>query len=237
MSQFDFDAINAGFAGAEPQDVLRWAGEQFSPDLSLACSFGGPSGMVLLDMVSKLSLDLEVFYLDTGLLFPETYALRDEAARRYGMQPVAYRSRLSLAEQAHEHGPELWRTDPDRCCYLRKVAPNEEALRGKRAWMSGIRRDQAESRSATGFVQWDETFGLVKVCPLAGWTEDQVADYVARYDVPVNALHAEGYPSIGCQPCTRPVMPGESLRAGRWSGFAKTECGLHLAPAAAAPRA
>lgn len=237
MSERDFDAINRGFAGAEPQDVLRWAGEQFSPELSLACSFGGPSGMVLFDMVSKLGLELEVFYLDTDLLFPETYALRDEAARRYGVEPVAYRSRLSLTDQAREHGPELWHTDPDRCCYLRKIAPNEEALRGKRAWISGIRRDQAESRSAIEFVQWDETFGLVKVCALAGWSEDQVADYVTRYDVPVNELHAEGYPSIGCQPCTRPIMPGESLRAGRWSGFAKTECGLHLAPVAAAARA
>ena len=234
MIQLDFATINEGFVGASPQDVLTWAGEQFSPDLSLACSFGGASGMVLLDMVSTLGLDLEVFYLDTDLLFPESYALRDEAVRRYGIEPVAYRSRLSLDQQASEHGAELWRTDPDRCCYLRKVAPNEQALKGKLAWITGIRRDQAGTRAAIEPVQWDDTFGLVKVCPLASWTESQIWDYVRLHDVRVNELHGRGYPSIGCMPCTRPVLPGESLRAGRWSGSAKSECGLHVSPLAAA---
>jgi phosphoadenosine phosphosulfate reductase len=228
VTDLDLPVLNERFAGAPPQAILAWAGEQFSPDLSLACSFGGASGMVLLDMVAKLKVDLEVFYLDTELLFPETYTLRDQAARRYGIEPVGYRSRLSVAEQSAEHGPELWRSDPDRCCYLRKVAPNEQALKGKRAWITGIRRDQSDTRARIDAVQWDETFGLIKLCPLASWTEDQVWDYAREEDVPVNALHAEGYPSIGCMPCTRPVMPGESLRAGRWAGSAKTECGLHL---------
>jgi len=230
VSPPDLAALSERFAGAAPEDVLAWAGQQYSRDLSLACSFGGPSGMVLLDMVAQLGLELEVFYLDTELLFPETYALRDEVVRRYGITPVAYRSRLSLDQQAAEHGDELWRRDPDRCCYLRKVAPNEQALRGKRAWISGIRRDQTDTRAVLDVVQWDETFGLVKICPLANWTEEQVWDYVREHDVPVNELHAKGYPSIGCMPCTRPVMPGESLRAGRWPGMPKTECGLHLPP-------
>lgn len=228
MTDLDLPALNERFAGAAPQAILTWAGERFSPDLSLACSFGGPSGMVLLDMVAGLHLDLEVFYLDTELLFPETYALRDEAARRYGIQPVGYRSQLSVTEQAAEYGAELWRSDPDRCCYLRKVAPNKRALTGKRAWITGIRRDQSETRARIDPVQWDNTFGLIKLCPLAGWTEDQVWSYVHQHHVPVNGLHAEGYPSIGCMPCTRPVMLGESLRAGRWAGSVKTECGLHL---------
>jgi phosphoadenosine phosphosulfate reductase len=226
----DFAALNRRFEGASPEDILGWAGREYSPDLSLACSFGGPSGMVLLDMVARLKLDLEVFYLDTELLFPETYALLDKAERRYGIKPVAYRSRLTLADQAAEYGDELWRRDPDRCCYLRKVAPNEQALKGKRAWISGIRRDQTDNRGDVQPFQWDETFGLVKVCPLANWTEHQVWAYVREHDVPVNELHSRGYPSIGCMPCTRPVMPGEPLRAGRWPGMAKTECGLHLAP-------
>ncbi|MFI5266192.1 MAG: phosphoadenylyl-sulfate reductase [Chloroflexota bacterium] len=228
MTGLDLPNLNERFVAAAPREILAWAGEQFSPDLSLACSFGGASGMVLLDMVAKLGIDLEVFYLDTDLLFPETYALRDEAARRYGIQPVGYRSRLSLAEQATEHGPELWRSDPDRCCYLRKVAPNEQALKGKRAWITGIRRDQSDTRGRIDPVQWDDTFGLIKICPLANWTEDQVWAYAYDQDVPVNGLHAEGYASIGCMPCTRPVMPGEPLRAGRWAGSSKTECGLHL---------
>lgn len=228
MTDLDLPGMNERFAGASPQAILAWAGEQFPPDLSLACSFGGASGMVLLDMVAELHIDLEVFYLDTELLFPETYALRDEAARRYGIQPVGYRSRLSVAEQAAEHGAELWRSDPDRCCYLRKVAPNEQALKGKRAWITAIRRDQSDTRASVAPVQWDEAFRLVKVSPLAGWTEEQVSAYAAEHNIPVNKLHAQGYPSIGCMPCTRPVMPGESPRAGRWAGSAKTECGLHL---------
>ncbi len=220
--------LNQRFAQASPEDVLRWAADRFSPDLSLSCSFGGASGMVLLDMVAKLKLQVEVFYLDTGLLFLETYALRDEAERRYGIQPVAYRSSLSLVEQAERHGDELWLRDPDRCCYLRKVAPTERALRGKRAWISGIRRDQSSTRATVPHVGWDETFELWKVSPLADWTEDDVWSYIREHDVPVNKLHDDGYPSIGCMPCTRPVMPGEDLRAGRWSGTAKVECGLHL---------
>jgi phosphoadenosine phosphosulfate reductase len=234
VSELDLAPFNAKLANASPEEILQWAGREYSPDLSLACSFGGPSGMVLLDMVAKLGIELEVFYLDTELLFPETYALRDEVVRRYGITPVAYTSRLSLSEQAAEHGDELWKSDPDRCCYLRKVAPNERALRGKKAWISGIRRDQTANRSSIDVVEWDDTFGLIKVCPLASWTEEQVWDYVRQHDVPVNELHAKGYPSIGCMPCTRPVMPGESLRAGRWSDTEKTECGLHLAPSATA---
>jgi phosphoadenosine phosphosulfate reductase len=226
------EALNQRFSQATPGEILAWASEEFSPDLSLACSFGGPSGMVLVDMVARLGIDLEVFYLDTELLFPETYALRDEVARRYCINPVGYRSRLSVEEQAREQGAELWRIDPDRCCYLRKVAPNEQALKGKRAWITGIRRDQSQTRAVIDAVQWDETFGLIKLCPLAGWSEEQVWEYVRRHDVPVSALHAKGYPSVGCMPCTRPVLPGEALRAGRWSGSAKTECGLHLQPAA-----
>ncbi len=228
MSDLDLVALNERLAGASPQEILSWAGQEFSPELSLACSFGGPSGMVLVDMSSKLGLDLEVFYLDTELLFPQTYRLRDEVARRYGITPVGYKSRFTVAEQAAGYGDELWRTDPDRCCYLRKVAPNEQALRGKKAWITGIRRDQTDHRADVPVVQWDETFGLVKLCPLADWADDQVWDYVREHEVPVNELHDNGYPSIGCVPCTRPIMPGESARAGRWAGFAKVECGLHL---------
>ena len=224
----ELEALNQRFAQAAPEDLLAWAGERFAPDIALACSFGGASGMVLLDMVARLGIQLEVFYLDTELLFPETYALRDEAVRRYGLPIKAYRSRLSLEEQAVEHGQELWRRDPDRCCALRKVEPTRAALRGKRAWISGIRRDQSSTRSAIRPVVWDTGFGLAKVSPLAGWTEEQVWAYVEAHQVPVNALHARGYPSIGCVPCTRPIAPGEDSRAGRWAGQAKTECGLHF---------
>jgi phosphoadenosine phosphosulfate reductase len=209
--------------------VLLWTKEHFEPDISLACSFGGPSGMVLVDMVSHLGVNVEIFYLDTDVLFPETYALRDRVSERYGVKPVGYRSRLTLDEQAAKHGPELWGSDPDRCCYLRKVEPNERALAGKRAWISGIRRDQSATRKSVAIAEWDTAFDLVKISPLATWTEADIWSYIREHDVPYNPLHDDGYPSIGCTHCTRRVLPGEDLRAGRWSGFDKTECGIHVA--------
>lgn len=215
--------------GAEA--ALTWASRTFGSDIALACSFGGPSGMVLVDLSSRLGMSPEIFYLDTDVLFPETYALRDEVSRRYGVDPVGYRSRLTLDEQAEKYGPELWARDPDRCCYLRKVEPNERALTGKKAWISGIRRDQSATRKNVALVEWDEGFDLVKLNPLAAWTEDDVWAYIRENNVPYNPLHDDGYPSIGCTHCTRRVLPGEDRRAGRWSGFDKVECGIHVAEA------
>jgi phosphoadenosine phosphosulfate reductase len=214
----------------EPQAILRWAVEEFFPDIALACSFGGPSGMVLLDMMAQIEPRVEVFYLDTGFLFPETYETRDRAIARYGIRPVAYAPELTPEEQAQRYGDQLWLRDPDLCCQLRKVEPNRRALQGKRAWISGIRRDQAVTRRETPVVQWDVKFGLVKVNPLARWTEADVWRYIVEHDVPYNPLHDRGYPSLGCTFCTRPVQPGDDPRAGRWQGFDKTECGLHTPP-------
>lgn len=228
ISAEELAGVSDRLEGAGPEAALLWAKHEFEPDVALACSFGGPSGMVLVDMASRLDLRAEVFYLDTDLLFPETYALRDEVSRRDGITPVGYRSRLTLEAQAAEHGQALWLTDPDRCCYLRKVEPNERALAGKRAWISGIRRDQSAARRSVPIVEWDRTFDLVKLNPLAAWTEDDIWTYIRQHDVPYNPLHDDGYPSIGCIPCTRRVQPGEDKRAGRWSGFDKTECGIHV---------
>jgi phosphoadenosine phosphosulfate reductase len=137
-------------------------------------------------------------------------------------------SLLTPSEQAAKHGDALWASDPDACCAIRKVEPNERALAGKTAWISGIRRDQSKSRTAIEIVQWDEKFGLPKVNPLAAWTESQVWKYIIDNGVPYNELHDRNYPSIGCTHCTKPVMPGEDPRSGRWQGFDKTECGLHV---------
>ena len=220
--------LSAGLEAKTPQDVLRWAVNEFQPGLTLACSFGGPSGMVLLDMLAKIEPRVEVFYLDTDFLFAETYETRDRAIERYGIQPVAYKSKLTPQEQAAQHGDALWSRDPDLCCQLRKVEPNERALAGKRAWVSGIRRDQAATRAETPIVQWDEKFRLVKVNPLARWTEADVWAYVVKHEVPYNPLHDQNYPSLGCTYCTKPVQPGDDPRSGRWQGFDKTECGLHV---------
>lgn len=215
--------------GRSPQDILAWALQTYGPRITLACSFGGPSGMALLDMAMRLDSSVSVFYLDTGLLFPETYALVEVAARRYGIAPRAVRPGLSVEQQAEQYGDGLWARDPDRCCDLRKVVPQREALAGYDAWITGLRRDQSSTRAATPLVQWDAKFGLAKVSPLASWSEREVWQYLAANKVPYNRLHERGYPSIGCTHCTRPIAAGEDPRAGRWGGFEKTECGLHTA--------
>jgi phosphoadenosine phosphosulfate reductase len=214
--------------GVRAQRLLEWALEVYRGRIALACSFGGPSGMALLDLAVRIDRTVPVYFLDTGLLFAQTYALVERVRERYGIEPLAARPELSLAEQARAHGDALWSRDPDRCCALRKVAPNRALLRSYAAWISGIRRDQTSARAATRFVARDEqSGGLVKISPLADWNESDVWSYVTANEVPYNTLHDAGYPSLGCIPCTRAVRPGEDARSGRWSSFAKTECGLH----------
>jgi phosphoadenosine phosphosulfate reductase len=213
---------------ATPQEILEWAAKEYQPGLALACSFGGPSGMVLLDMIMQVDRTVEVFYLDTDFLFPETYKLRDIAAAKYNFEPVGYMSLLTPRQQAEKYGDELWARDPDACCAIRKVEPNQRALAGKSAWISGIRRDQSNNRADIDIVQWDEKFGLVKINPLASWTESEVWKYIVDNGVPYNELHDRNYPSIGCTHCTKAVRPGDDPRSGRWQGFDKTECGLHV---------
>ncbi|MBC7809259.1 MAG: phosphoadenylyl-sulfate reductase [Akkermansiaceae bacterium] len=210
-------------ATASPQEILRWAAGQFGDKLGVACSFGGVSGMAILDMAVKIQPDVRVFYVDTEFLFPETYATRDAAAAKYNIIPLGYRPKLTPEEQAAKHGAELWRTAPDQCCAIRKVEPNERALEGLSAWVAGLRRDQGDTRRDVPPVQWDKKFGLFKIAPLFDWTEKDVWRYIAANDVPTNPLHDVGYASIGCTHCT---VAGQG-RDGRWQGSAKTECGLH----------
>jgi phosphoadenosine phosphosulfate reductase len=209
--------------------IVRRTLHDHASRVALACSFGGPSGMALLDLTLRIEPTVPVYYLDTGLLFPETHALVERVAHRYAITPIAVRPELSVEAQAARYGEALWSTDPDRCCALRKVAPNRAFLRTFDAWLTGIRRAQSTTRTDLDPVQSDAD-GIYKVSPLYDWTDDDVWAYVNANGVPVNALHSEGYPSIGCFPCTRPVAPGQGSRDGRWAGFAKTECGLH-APA------
>ena len=224
----DLEAASAALEGKSPQEILTWAAGQYQPGLALACSFGGPSGMVLLDMMMQIDRTVEVFYLDTDFLFPETYRLRDAVAAKYDFKPVGYMSLLTPSQQAAKHGDALWARDPDACCAIRKVEPNERALAGKTAWISGIRRDQSPTRADTPIVEWDAKFGLVKVNPLASWTEPMVWKYILDHGVPYNELHDQSYPSIGCTHCTKPVLEGADPRSGRWQGFDKIECGIHV---------
>lgn len=209
-----------------PEEILRVAVEKI-PNLTLACSFGAED-MVLLDMLMKIDSNANVFYLDTDVLFKETYELRDKAVKKYGIPNLRQvRSLLTLEEQVEKHGDALWTRDPNACCNIRKVEPLTRVLSEYDGWITGIRRDQAPTRANSQVFEQDAKFGLVKVNPLVTWTNEQVWDYIKEHDVPYNVLHDQGYPSIGCVHCTRPVKPGEDPRAGRWSGFEKTECGLH----------
>jgi phosphoadenosine phosphosulfate reductase len=161
------------------------------------------------------------------VLFPETYELRQRIEDKYQLKVIAHKPALSLSEQASQYGDELWKRNPDLCCKLRKLDPLKEALQDLDAWITGIRREQSVSRKNTTIVERDKRWGLIKVNPLAGWTRNEVWKYILKNQLPYNPLHDVGYPSIGCTHCTLPVREGEDERAGRWSGFAKTECGLH----------
>jgi phosphoadenosine phosphosulfate reductase len=225
----DFEALNARLEGGRPEDVLAWGLETFGDRISLASSFGAED-VALIDMLSRTGRPFRVFYLDTDVLFAETYALVERVHQRYGIRPERFSPRLTLAEQAGAHGDALWARRPDQCCAIRKVEPLGRALSVLDAWITGIRRDQTPQRRSARLVEWDAAHGLVKLNPLAAWSADAVWAYIRSNDVPYNPLHGQGYPSIGCIPCTRPVGAGEDPRAGRWAGFEKTECGLHVAP-------
>jgi thioredoxin-dependent adenylylsulfate APS reductase len=218
--------------GRSPTEALVWAAERFAPRVAFATGFGA-EGCVIVDLIARRGLAIEVFTLDTGLLFPETYELWRRLEQRYGLTIRAVRPAESVEQQAEAHGDALWRREPDRCCALRKLEPLRQALDGRSAWVTAIRREQTPDRATARVVEWDNRFGLVKLNPLAGWTHADVWTYLRAQDVPTNPLHERGYPSIGCAPCTSPVAPGEDPRAGRWRGRAKTECGLNARPAGA----
>ena len=209
------------------EEVLAWAVERFAGRIVLTCSWQMQSS-VLVDMLHRIGADVRIVELDTGLLFPETYATRDRLVERYGLAVERIDPLQTVAEQERAEGPQLWRRDPDRCCALRKVAPLERALAGMDAWITGIRRAQSPSRLTARKVDLDEARGVVKVQPLVDWSHEDVVGYLYAHDVPYNPLHDRGYPSIGCMPCTRAVSAGEDARAGRWEHAGKTECGLHL---------
>jgi phosphoadenosine phosphosulfate reductase len=213
---------------SSPQDILRWAVGAYGEDLTLSVSFGNPEGMILLDMLSRITDKAQVFTLDTGFLFEETVSFREEAMKRYPLPLKVLTPGLSVEEQVARYGPALYSCAPDLCCEVRKIEPQRRFLKDYAAWVTGIRRDQTSQRADTPIVAFDEHFGVAKIAPLAAWSADEVDEYVRRYEVPLNPLLSMGYRSIGCEPCTRPVAPGEDARAGRWPGMDKTECGLHF---------
>jgi phosphoadenosine phosphosulfate reductase len=205
--------------------VLRWAGETFGDDFAITSSMADG---LLAHLAGRAAPGVHVVFLDTGYHFAETIGTRDWISSVLPITLVNVTPPQTVAEQDAAHGPRLHERDPDLCCSLRKVTPLAQVLAGYAAWGSGVRRDEAATRAGTKLVDWDAKRGMVKVNPLAAWTQDDVDAYIAEHQVPVNPLHEIGYASIGCAPCTRPVAPGEDPRAGRWAGRNKTECGLHV---------
>jgi phosphoadenosine phosphosulfate reductase len=220
-------AIEAGerLEGESPETILRWASDTFGDNWCITASM---ADALLIDLASKVHPGLNVIFLDTGYHFDETLQTRDRVEKRYEIQLHTIKPKQSVPEQDVTFGPKLHDRDPDACCSLRKVEPLRRALSDYSAWGSGIRRDETASRANAKVVEWDPKRSMVKINPIAAWTQQQVDEYTMTHDVEVNPLVYDGYPSIGCGPCTRRVLPGEDVRSGRWNRGSKTECGIHL---------
>ncbi|MCY8838389.1 phosphoadenylyl-sulfate reductase [Bacillus atrophaeus] len=209
-------------------DVLKWAFRTYGNQIVYACSFGA-EGMVLLDLISKINKNAHIIFLDTGLHFKETYELIETAKNRYpGFTIQLLEPALSVKDQEKTYGSELWKHNPNLCCHMRKIEPLQKHLSGMDAWISGLRREQSPTRKHVKFINRDQKFKLIKICPLIHWTWNDVWNYIQLNDLPYNKLHDQNYPSIGCEMCTLPSSNPHDERAGRWAGREKTECGLHL---------
>ncbi|MDL5160127.1 phosphoadenylyl-sulfate reductase [Actinomycetospora termitidis] len=228
------DALAAGerFAALEgstdhlelTHDILTWAADTYGERLIVASNM---QDAVLVKLGAEARPGVDVLFLETGYHFAETLGTRDAVAQVYGVNIVQAEPELTVAEQDAQFGKDLFATDPGACCGMRKVEPLKKTLALYDAWVTGVRRVEAPTRANTPLVTWDERHGLAKVNPIAHWTDEQMDAYIAEHAVLVNPLVAEGYPSIGCQPCTAKPAPGADPRSGRWAGFTKTECGLH----------
>ncbi|MBT6177453.1 MAG: phosphoadenylyl-sulfate reductase [Deltaproteobacteria bacterium] len=221
--------LSLDLEGESAQTILEWAATTLSPRVTFGTGFG-LEGCVLIDLIARHDLAIDIFTLDTGLFFRETYQLWSDLEKRYGVVIRGVRSELSVEDQSRELGDKLWEHQSAKCCEIRKVIPLQKELKTFSGWVSAIRRDQSPTRAGAPILSYDERFDLVKVNPLVAWTKEDVWSYARKNDVPFNPLHLQGYPSIGCLPCTSEVRPGEDDRAGRWRGSNKTECGIHAAP-------
>ena len=211
---------------ATPEEILSWASERFGPHFAMATAFG-PEGMTMIHMLSEIAPETPIFNLETGYQFQETLDLRELVNKRYGIEVQLITPELTVEQYEAKHGGPLYEKDPNQCCLDRKIKLLQDVSRRLHAWTSAIRRDQSSHRAQAPIVGWDKKFGLVKVSPLANSTKQDVWGMISKYDIPYNPLHDQGYSSVGCWPCTRAVLFGADERAGRWSGTAKTECGLH----------
>ncbi len=210
--------------GASADDLLRWTDENFGGDYVVASNM---QDAVLVDLAAKVRPGVDVLFLDTGYHFVETIGTRDAVETVYDINVVNVTAENSVAKQDELFGKDLFAREPNECCRMRKVAPLSAALRGYSAWVTGIRRVEAPTRANAPLISWDKAFGLVKINPIAAWSDEEIQSYIDANDILVNPLVFEGYPSIGCAPCTQKPAEGADPRSGRWAGLTKTECGLH----------
>lgn len=224
-------SLNTRFQTESTDSILAWAWETFGAKANIGTSFQG-AGLVMMHLARQRGLTFPVFTLDTGLLFPETVALKKRLEDYFGFAIERLEPDFSVEKQAEVYGPELWKNDPDACCTLRKVVPLQSKLASIDCWITGLRRQQSATRSEIGIIEsylFDPTSGreIIKLNPMANWTREGVWEYIHKHQIPYNPLHDQGYRSIGCLPCTTREAKGEEERAGRWVGFNKTECGIH----------
>lgn len=228
----DVDALNKELGGKSAEEIIRWAGETFGPDIKAASSFGAED-VVVLDLIAKTAPQIRIFTLDTGRLHDETYKVMESARTKYELSmqtmfPNREAVELLVAEKGYYSFLDSVENRKE-CCAIRKVEPLKRALSDAKAWMTGLRRDQSVTRTDTPAIEWDEGNGMLKVNPIIEWTNDDVWSYIKENNVPYNELHDKGFPSIGCAPCTRAIKEGEDIRAGRWwwENPEFKECGLH----------
>ncbi|GAA0558736.1 phosphoadenylyl-sulfate reductase [Actinomadura livida] len=219
------ESASAALDGAPTLEIIRWAAATFGDRICLTSSM---SDAALIHLVSKVKPGIDVLFVDTGYHFAETIGTRDAVEAVYPVNVVNAVPSRTVEEQEAALGPRLFGRNPDLCCHLRKVEPLGRALEGYMAWFSGIRRDETATRRDRRVVEWDRRRGMVKVNPILDWSQEDMDNYIEDNGVLVNPLHYDGYPSIGCAPCTSPVAPGEDPRSGRWAGMGKVECGIHL---------
>lgn len=230
LSEDELRAIAARGAaeldGASATELLQWTEDTFGTNYIVASNM---QDGVLVHLAAGIRAGVDVLFLDTGYHFAETIGTRDAVEAVYGVNVINARPEHTVAEQDQLLGKDLFAREPNECCRLRKVVPLRKSLAGYNAWVTGIRRVEAPTRANAPLVSFDEAFGLVKINPIAPWSDDEMQAYIEKHGILVNPLVEEGYPSIGCAPCTRKPEPGADPRSGRWAGLAKTECGLHTA--------
>jgi len=231
LSAEEVQSLNQRFNHASTQTILAWAWERYGKRAAIGTSFQG-SGLVMLHLAKEQGIDFPVFTLDTGLLFPETIALKQRLESFLGLSIEVLSPDLTVEQQAAAHGDELWKREPDLCCTMRKVLPLQDKLRSLACWITGLRRQQSSARSDIGIIEiydleTDSERHIVKLNPMANWSREDIWSYIQKHGIPYNPLQDQGYRSIGCWPCTRATAAGEDERAGRWTGFNKAECGIH----------